>query len=142
MSKKTGFTITIDDAALNTQLNAAIKRNPVETARRVRACLVDLAGESARRAPVDAGDLRNDCTAKLGTDTVFSNGHEGAQGRANLSSFGEVSYGLPYALRQHEDLANNHPRGGEAKYLERPFGERKGRYEKYLAAIPEEVLKE
>lgn len=29
-----------------------------------------------------------------------------------------VSFDTPYAVRQHEELTWNHPRGGQAKYLE------------------------
>jgi hypothetical protein len=34
---------------------------------------------------------------------------------------GQISYNSPYAVYQHEDLALNHPNGGEAKYLETPW---------------------
>lgn len=32
-----------------------------------------------------------------------------------------VGYDAPYAVYVHEDLEANHPRGGTAKYLERPM---------------------
>lgn len=31
-----------------------------------------------------------------------------------------VGYNTPYAVKVHEDLAMNHPNGGQAKYLEEP----------------------
>ena len=143
MSKKKGFSVTIDDAALNAQIDAAIKRNPELTAKRVRDCLLDLAGESSRRAPVKLGDLRDNCVATLGGVTVFAKNTEVLNSNPpSLAAFGKVSYGLPYALRQHEDLTLNHPKGGEAKFLERPFEERKQRYIKWLESIPEEAIKE
>lgn len=32
-----------------------------------------------------------------------------------------VEYTAPYAIYVHEDLTMNHPRGGQAKYLEQPM---------------------
>ncbi|PKY66982.1 hypothetical protein CYJ25_01710 [Schaalia turicensis] len=32
-----------------------------------------------------------------------------------------VSFDTPYAVRQHEELGYNHPKGGKAKYLEDPL---------------------
>jgi hypothetical protein len=32
-----------------------------------------------------------------------------------------VGYSAPYAIYVHEDLTANHPRGGQAKYLEQPM---------------------
>lgn len=45
MSKKTGFTITLEDKELNQQLEAGIKRNPEEATKAVKDCLLDLAGK-------------------------------------------------------------------------------------------------
>lgn len=157
MSRKTGFTIMIEDKELNKQLDKALKRNPKATARAVMDCLLDLAGESARRAPVETGDLRNDCTATLNGSKVFAKQAPTGIAPGNLRAHGDVSYGLPYALRQHEELNYSHTRtdgylrkdgtsvnmvaGGEAKFLEKPFEERKGRYIKRIEKIPEETLK-
>lgn len=156
MSKK-DFTLTFDDKALNKQLERALKRNPKATAEAARDCLLDLAGESARRAPIESGDLRNDCTAELNGQTIYKKQQPVGAVFSSLSAFGTVSYGLPYALRQHEDLTLPHDRtdghlrkdgtsvnmvaGGEAKYLEKPFEERKDRYLKRFEKIVDEVLK-
>lgn len=157
MSRKTGFTVTIEDKELNEQIELAMKRNPKETARVVKLCLIDLAGRSAKIAPIESGDLRNDCTAELNGFKVFSRQTVIGGSLNALRAEGEVGYGLPYALRQHEDLSMRHDRtdgyrrpdgttvnmvaGGEAKFLEKPFNERKDSYIRDIEKIPEEVLK-
>lgn len=157
MSKKTGFTITLEDKELNQQLEAGIKRNPEEATKAVKDCLLDLAGESSRRAPIESGALRNDCLATLNGLRIFAKRVATGSAIATQTPQGEVSYGLPYALKQHEDLSLSHTRteghtradgttvnmvaGGEAKYLERPFEERRARYIKRLQRIPEDTIK-
>ena len=142
-------TVVIDDKALGGLLTRAMKTAPKEAAKALTACVLDLAGESARRAPIEAGDLRNNCVGKVEETTVFEQQQStGAAPAAKKQMTGTVGYSLPYALRQHEDLALRHDRtdgyrimtgpnagktvnmvaGGEAKYLERPFNERKARY--------------
>ena len=149
--------ITLDSKALDKQLANAIQRNPAATTKTVHRILLDLAGESARRAPIESGDLRNDCTAELnGKKTFAKQSPIGGAPPASLKAFGSVGYSLPYALRQHEELDYRHDRtdgyrrpdgttvnmvaGGEAKYLERPFDERVNSYVLQLSKIPEEVL--
>jgi hypothetical protein len=143
------FTITLNDKALNKQIKRAMRKNPKETARAVTACTLDLAGESAKRAPIETGGLRNDCHAQVNGSTVFSKRKRvGTSVSPSSDSVGEVAYSLPYALRQHEDLSLRHSGpehgdvdGGEAKYLERPFEERKARYIQRFAKIVERSLK-
>ncbi|MPW25949.1 hypothetical protein GC105_09115 [Alkalibaculum sp. M08DMB] len=141
--------ITIDDKNLNKKIQQAMKVAPKETTRAMTDCVLDLAGESAKRAPIESGDLRNNCHAKLNNATIYENqSQKGVQVAGNLKATGEVGYSLPYAARQHEDLTMRHDRtdgyrimsgknagqtvnmvaGGEAKFLERPFRERKQRY--------------
>ena len=58
-------------------------------------------------------------------------------GTVNASEGGTVqtiSYNTPYALAQHEGLDNNHPNGGNAKYLEQPFEENSEAALKLIAA--------
>jgi len=124
---KDSFSIKLDDKALNSQLSLALKRNPIVTAKAIGACALDLAGKSAKLAPVDTGDLRNNCNARLSVSP--------------FSVKATVGYSLPYALRQHEELEYNHPMGGEAKFLEKPFEENKQKYINKIMAIPKEVLK-
>jgi hypothetical protein len=77
-------------------------------------CVLDLQGKSSRLAPVDTGDLRGSATSSV------------------INLIGEVGFGEEYALEQHENLTFNHPRGGQAKYLENPFVENKEKYKKRI----------
>jgi len=64
--------------------------------------------ESQREVPFEEGTL-----AGSGTVTV-----DRARGEA------AISYDTPYAVRQHEDQALQHPNGRKAKFLERPMREK------------------
>jgi len=151
--------VTFDDKKLSAQIAKAIKAAPQEAAKAMFECVVDLAAESARRAPIETGDLRNNCHGIVGGQTVFANQQAsgGAPRNASQHIEGEAGYSLPYALRQHEDLTLSHDRtdgymrsdgtsvnliaGGEAKYLEKPFNERKGRYIQRFKRVAEESIK-
>lgn len=122
------FKIELDSKALDKQLANALKRNPKVTAKTIKAIALDLQGKSAKLAPVDTGDLRNNCNADLSK----ANGSKASA---------TVGYSLPYALRQHEELGYNHPKGGQAKFLEQPFLENEKKYIDKIKAIPDEVLK-
>ena len=56
------------------------------------------------RTPIEQGDLRGSTTLR----TV----NEASAART------EIAYNMIYATRQHEEVGWNHPRGGQAKYLE------------------------
>lgn len=159
MSQKKIFSVMLDDKTLNRQLTLAIRRNPQKTSEKVTAIVLDLAAESAKRAPIESGDLRNNCHASVNGVTVFQEQSTIlVSTKPALEVSGEVGYSLPYALRQHEDLSLDHSRtdgrrrpdgttvnmvaGGEAKFLERPFEERKERYANQLRSIPGEVIDE
>lgn len=79
----------------------------------------DLLARSAPRAPIDEGTLR-------------ASGHVEREvldaGRREVV----VSFNTPYAAAQHERTDYEHPRGGEAKYLENPLKELAARYERTL----------
>lgn len=168
MAKK-GF-IEIDSKDLNKQIQRALRRNPQETVKAVRDCTLDLAGKSAPRAPIESGDLRNDCHADLNGVGIFGQQQPtGASPAPSTRATGTVAYSLPYALRQHEELDYRHDRtdgrrvpwsnehtgqpnttggisvnlvsGGEAKFLERPFDENTARYIQRTEQIPERSLK-
>jgi hypothetical protein len=66
-------------------------------------------GQAVKNAPVDEGTLRDSALAVVGktSDTV----------RASLS------FNTEYAAYQHEGVGFNHPKGGDAKYLERAIKE-------------------
>lgn len=96
---------------------------------------VHLAGEGARRAPIETGDLRG----SLEPGAANGRFKEDAGG-LNMT----VGSDLPYAAVQHEDLSLNHdgPKqpGGEAKYLENPINENREMYMQHLADAAAEVL--
>ena len=56
------------------------------------------------RTPIEQGDLRASTTLRM-VD-------EASAART------EITYNMVYAARQHEEVGWNHPRGGQAKYLE------------------------
>lgn len=78
--------------------------------------LFDLKGKSQRLAPIDVGNLKGSAFAE-------NDGLEGTVG------FQEV-----YAVIQHESMDFNHPKGGEAKFLENPFKENINKYIKAIGA--------
>lgn len=71
---------------------------------------MDLLGKSKVLAPIDTGDLRGTGFTQLEDKTVV------------------IGFTTPYALKQHEDLTCNHPKGGQAKYLEQPLNQNRTRY--------------
>ena len=126
--------------SLKKALAEAEKRNPEVTTQKVTAIALDLAGRSAQQAPVDTGDLRNNCTAALNNSEIFKEQRvTGSSGPAEKVE-ATVGYSLPYALRQHEELNYNHPKGGKAKFLEEPFLEKEQDYINLLESIPSEVI--
>ncbi len=102
--------IRIDSRPLEKQLRNALKRNPKVTAKTVKNIALDLAGRSAQLAPIESGDLRNNCNADVNGITVFENQTAVGSVPPSLKAVAEVGYSLPYALRQHEDLTLNHSR--------------------------------
>ena len=162
MANKNKVSISLDDKNLNRQIQEAIKSNPEETTRAIKDCMLTLAAESAQRAPIESGDLRNDCKAVLNGSTIFKEQNRtGGRAIASTKVLGTVGYSLPYALRQHEELNYSHERtdghkiltgtnagksvnmvaGGEAKFLEKPFNELLPRFIARIKQIPKKVVK-
>lgn len=95
-------------------------------------------GQAVKKAPRDTGTLRRSGTVTYkslpNVDEVYPVAQqmqvqkepkpEHVQ-RNNIKAY--VSFNTPYAHKQHEDLTLNHPREGEAKYLENALDENKGR---------------
>ena len=80
-------------------------RSSVEKA--VDGVVEEVLAESKKECPWKTGDLR-----RRGHPEVV---------RDDLNNYlFTIIYPLPYALKVHEDLSANHPRGGKAKYLEDP----------------------
>lgn len=116
--------------------------------------LLYVANESQQRAPADTGDLR-------GSVKVEINGESFAEGEKNDSkdkaskkpnrniiivgelpehaTKGSVSYNTAYAATQHEQIHYDHPRGGQAKYLESVLVENQDRI---LKIIAEDMIEE
>lgn len=105
----------------------------------------DLVGRAARIAPVEEGTLRGSGTVVILVNGVRYEG-EGAYPAAREAAIAharaggtvradvEVAFNTIYAARQHEELEYDHPKGGQAKYLEQPFREHLHRYERILEA--------
>lgn len=80
---------------------------------------LNILGESKKLVPID-------------THTLQESGHIKTDTQNQITT---ISYNTPYAKRIHEDGSLNHSRSiaehnqGEAKYLERPFNEKKGELE-------------
>ena len=53
---------------------------------------------------------------------------------------GRVAYNTVYAARQHEETTWEHPRGGQAKYLEEPLRAMVPEFESRLAAAMRRAL--
>ena len=149
--------LTITDSGLERALKKAVKKSPEKAARAVMDSLLDLAGKSASRAPVESGDLRNNCHATFGGATIYQNQQAMPTAPPNIPRVsGTVGYSLVYALRQHEELLWRHDRtdgyrrkdgstvnmiaGGEAKYLERPFDENQKKYAKRIQEAVKQTL--
>lgn len=93
--------------------------------------LLYVAAESQQKAPVDSGDLRGSVLVEL-EGAKIAGGQKG--GGISLSgsmpdsaTSGTVSFNTPYAANQHEHTEYNHPRGGQAKYLESTLVQNKSR---------------
>lgn len=84
-----------------------------------RKSILDLEGKARELAPIDLGDLRGSAYSDVGFTTW---------GLEAVAGFTE-----PYALLQHEDMEFNHPKGGQAKYLEQPLKENIAQYTADLA---------
>jgi hypothetical protein len=125
---------------LKNAIAEAERRNPKVTAQKVTAIALDLAGRSARQAPVDTGDLRSNCKAVINSSEVFADQKVTGSAAPAEKVEAVVGYSLPYALRQHEELDYNHPKGGKAKFLEEPFLEKEQDYIALLGSIPAEVI--
>lgn len=86
---------------LQSKMEQAAKQALAETA-------VKVAIDSQALVPVDTGELR---------DSLIVSELVEVDGGYDIT----ISYQAPYAGKVHEDLDDNHPRGGQAKFLETPF---------------------
>lgn len=95
-------------------------------------------GDAQRRAPIDEGTLRGSAELALVVNgSTFSGSGmieqataaalAASSGRRRVRITAELSFNTVYAARQHEELDWNHPKGGEAKYLQKAIQENSGR---------------
>ena len=105
------------------KIEANFKKYKVEAFKQIKDAVedasFDLQGKSQRQAPIDTGDLRGSASTTVDVKT------------GNVK--GEVGFNEEYALDQHESLEYNHPKGGNAKYLEGPLKENQSRYIKQIS---------
>jgi hypothetical protein len=97
--------------------------------------------EAIDEAPVDTGTLRRSGTVTVGKLPDLAQVYEAAEsgtemkdafpGPVGKENAVYISFNTPYALRQHEELDYEHPRGGKAKYLEDPFNRNKEKVLQY-----------
>ena len=127
---------------LRARMHAAVGRE-------VRLATLDLLSQAVRRAPVEEGILRGSGTAHFNGARIASGrdfdssstGDEGVQGgHETTPTTGVVAFNTVYAIAQHERTDYAHPKGGEAKYLERPLNENVDRYEQRIARAARTVL--
>jgi hypothetical protein len=136
MAKK-GITVSADLK----RLRLAPGRVKGEVGGEVRKVALDLLSESVRRAPVDEGPLRGSGTAhfdskRIATGKDFDQSAEGGEGAEGGLGTGQMSavvaFNTVYAEAQHERTDFAHPKGGEAKYLERPLEANREQYERKI----------
>jgi len=73
--------------------------------------------ESLSQVPRDTNTLANSAFITEQADGSYAFGYS-SDGEYNSKSKAELQ---DYMIRQHEDLALNHPNGGKAKFLEDPM---------------------
>lgn len=119
--------------------NNKLKQVKRYTAKAMADVTLDLLSRAVQLAPVDTGDLRRSGSASINGVEVAKGSKDG---NANVLKsapetnadevWGEVGFSVEYAYVQHEDLSLNHPNGGQAKYLEKPFVTNTEKYIKHL----------
>ena len=108
--------------------------------------------EAIDEAPVLSGTLRRSGTVTTGALPDFEQVYGAAEsGTEQKDAFPDpvgkedavyVSFTTPYARRQHEELGYEHPLGGKAKYLERPFNANKKKIIKSVRLRIKSALKQ
>lgn len=109
--------------------DAALDKINNVTKKALRTTGQDLRSKSVNRAPIDTGKLRKSCVvdeAEIGNLSI------------KVGYSPDVDH---YAMVQHERLDFNHPRGGEAKFLENPLNENRERYTEYIGKKIKEAIK-
>lgn len=140
------------------RLRKVLKQVPAQT---IHECLQDTLEKSVQRAPVDEGALREaGHVAVNGTRTIRGN-VDGSTSRlqtytpeptADLVEF-QIGYTVEgggkgregnvnlYAMVQHEHTEFDHPKGGEAKFLESAIAEDRATWNKRIKEATAAALK-
>lgn len=107
-------------------LKALSKKYPYATGHAIYAEGYEIQRNATKRAPVEFSVLRNSAYTTVPRPSEI---------------VAEVGFGTEYAVAQHEGLTFNHPRGGEAKFLENAINERSAgmlrRLRDYIARLVE-----
>lgn len=109
-------------------------------------------GDAQRRAPIDEGTLRGSAELALVVNgSTFSGSGmieqatsaaiAAASGRRRVRITAELSFNTVYAARQHEELDWQHPKGGEAKYLQKAIQENSGRLGSLIEAGQRAIMR-
>lgn len=116
-----------------------------EVSAELRKIGLDFLGESIRRAPVDEGTLRGSHSMHLGGERVATGEEMGAvmeeganptplEGGADTDRLNvRIVANTTYAAAQHEGVEFPHPKGGEAKWMERIASENRAQYQRAIA---------
>lgn len=99
--------------------NVAREKLVKATSRALYLALAEIQSTAVNLAPFRQGDLRTSATINAPTVKGTQVG-------------GGVSFPIVYAGVQHENESFNHPRGGEAKYLQKAADAHKPRLAAYL----------
>ena len=130
----TGSSVTRNINAVRRNLKRISKEMKQEIIREVEEVVLDLGIKASALAPVDTTRLRKSVEPE-----VIVKGNK-IRGLVTFSAKNPLT-GYDYALIQHEDLSFNHPRGGQAKYLEQPLKENSTKYKKRIDKKVSEVLR-
>jgi len=125
-------------AEVEAKLNKEIENIKGDTTEGIQDVALDLLRRSVKLAPVDTGDLRGSGSVDFGNRTIAEGTEDGGiQEKSRIQQpidnpMATIGFGVPYAARQHEELEYDHPRGGQAKYLEQPMKEQSDNYVKHI----------
>lgn len=146
----------LDTVARN--LNKALGNMEIVSLKALEKIGLDLASRSMQLAPIDTGDLRGSCSVQIG-DMYIADAYRrrkkrgrGVVKRAVLQHHGEVQaglkpvvtvgYGVPYAMKMHEDMSYTPKEPGTGqKFLEVPLTQNYGKYIKLLQRGVKEGLR-
>lgn len=121
------LTLTGDREIINA-IHRLGKQYPKAMAGAVYKLAVTILGESLPMVPVEFGVLR-------------ASGYVSPPQGEGMKATAEIGFGTVYAIPQHERLDFRHPRGGEAKFLEKAVQRVSPRALQLLAQWVEELAK-